>query len=126
MNRRHVVRAVLVSLCFVLSCDRPTEPRTGGRAPLVNASGVIGAQSVTGTITRLSNGSVNDQQNMPTISGTNVVWTDPQTWANTIVWGSDAIGYDYGNVILWGTTGGLTAETTAWRDLGGGTKATAQ
>ena len=58
--------------------------------------------------------------------GTNVVWTDPQTWANTIVWGSDAIGYDYGNVILWGTTGGLTAETTAWRDLGGGTKATAQ
>jgi hypothetical protein len=37
------------------------------------------------------------------------------------VWGDGAIGYDQGTQILWGTTGGLTQATTAWKDLGGTT-----
>jgi uncharacterized membrane protein AbrB (regulator of aidB expression) len=29
-------------------------------------------------------------------------------------------GMPIGTAIVWGSTGGLTAETTAWKDLGGG------
>jgi hypothetical protein len=49
-----------------------------------------------------------------------VVWTDPQSWANSIVWGSSAIGYDSGSSILWGTSG-PTPDTTAWKPLNGST-----
>src|SRR6185295_6001825 len=53
--------------------------------------------------------------------GTDAVWSDPQSWADAIVWGTDTIGYDQGSMILWGTTGGLTEATTAWKDLAGST-----
>jgi serine protease AprX len=56
--------------------------------------------------------------------GTNLAWTDPESWANAIIWGTDKIGYDYGAVIIWGTTGGLTPQTTAWNDLAGATTET--
>ena len=40
-----------------------------------------------------------------------------------LVWGTDMIGVTVGDVLVWGTTVGLTSETTAWGDLEG-TKAT--
>ncbi len=51
--------------------------------------------------------------------GSNLVWSDPQSWANVIVWGSDSIGVVDGDVIVWGSTGGLTPESTAWGELEG-------
>jgi beta propeller repeat protein len=39
----------------------------------------VDAAAATGTITRLSNGSPEDQQNMPAIAGGNVVWTESET-----------------------------------------------
>jgi hypothetical protein len=51
--------------------------------------------------------------------GSNLVWTDPQSWANVVVWGSDSLGVMMGNVVVWGATGGLTAQTTAWGSLQG-------
>jgi hypothetical protein len=51
---------------------------------------------------------------------------DPQSWADAIVWGSGTIGYDYGTAIVWGSSGGLTAETIAWKDLSGATNASGQ
>jgi hypothetical protein len=56
--------------------------------------------------------------------GINLIWTDPESWANAIIWGTDKIGYDYGAAIIWGTTAGLTPQTTAWNDLAGETTAT--
>jgi serine protease AprX len=51
------------------------------------------------------------------IWGSNLVWTDPQSWANAIVWGSDVIGQADGDAIIWGSTAGLSPETTAWKSL---------
>lgn len=51
------------------------------------------------------------------IWGSNIVWTDSQAWGNAVIWGSDAIGYTDGNAVIWGSTAGLTAESTAWRDV---------
>jgi serine protease AprX len=56
--------------------------------------------------------------------GSNLVWTDPQSWANAIIWGTGYIGQSNGAAIIWGTTGGLTPQTTAWNDLAGVTTAT--
>jgi TolB protein len=39
--------------------------------------------AATGTITRLSSGAADDQQNQPAISGTNVVWTEAETPAGS-------------------------------------------
>jgi hypothetical protein len=55
-----------------------------------------------------------------------VVWTDPQSWANSTVWGADAIGQANGNTIMWGTTSGMTAQSTAWKPLIGSTAAKSQ
>lgn len=54
------------------------------------------------------------------IWGSNVVWDDPQSWANVVIWGADAIGQTDGEVVIWGATGGLSPETTAWGQLNGG------
>jgi hypothetical protein len=51
--------------------------------------------------------------------GSNLVWTDPQSWGNAVVWGSDAIGTVEGDAVVWGATGGMTAQTTGWRSLEG-------
>jgi serine protease AprX len=51
--------------------------------------------------------------------GTDLVWTDPQSWANVVVWGTDVLGVIMGDVVVWGVTGGLTPETTAWAELEG-------
>ena len=53
------------------------------------------------------------------IWGSNLVWTDSQSWGNAVIWGSDAIGYTDGNAVIWGSTEGLTASSTAWKDVGG-------
>jgi serine protease AprX len=53
------------------------------------------------------------------IWGSSLVWTDSQTWGNAVIWGSDAIGYTDGNAVIWGSTSGLTASSTAWKDVGG-------
>jgi serine protease AprX len=57
------------------------------------------------------------------IWGTNLVWTDPHSWASAIIWGTDTIGQANGTAIIWGTCG-LTAQTTAWKNLAGATTAT--
>jgi serine protease AprX len=51
------------------------------------------------------------------IWGSNIVWTDSQTWGNAVIWGSDAIGYTDGSAVIWGSTAGLTASSTAWKDV---------
>ena len=51
------------------------------------------------------------------IWGSNIVWTDSQSWGNAVIWGSDAIGYTDGNAVIWGSTAGLTASSTAWKDV---------
>jgi serine protease AprX len=50
--------------------------------------------------------------------GTNVVWSDPQSWADAIMWGTNTVGQDNGTAIMWGTTSGMTAQNTAWKNLG--------
>jgi serine protease AprX len=62
--------------------------------------------------------------NYAVIWGSNVVWTDPQSWSNAVIWGSDAIGTTDGSAVIWGSTNGLNAQNTAWKDLDdGGPKA---
>jgi serine protease AprX len=58
------------------------------------------------------------------IWGVNLVWSDPQSWANAVIWGVDNIGMTEGDAVIWGVTGGLTPETTAWGNLEGETDAT--
>jgi hypothetical protein len=53
------------------------------------------------------------------IWGSNIVWTDSQSWADTVIWGSDAVGHDYGSTVIWGSTNGLTASSAAWKDVNG-------
>ena len=53
------------------------------------------------------------------IWGSNIVWTDSQAWGNAVIWGSDSLGYTDGNAVIWGSTAGLTASSTAWKDVGG-------
>jgi hypothetical protein len=31
-----------------------------------------------------------------------------------VVWGSDSIGTTNGDVVVWGSTGGMSPDTTAW------------
>jgi subtilisin family serine protease len=59
------------------------------------------------------------------IWGSNIVWTDSQSWGNAVIWGSDSLGYTDGNAVIWGSTGGLTASSTAWKDVGGATTGSA-
>jgi serine protease AprX len=59
------------------------------------------------------------------IWGTDMVWLGAQAWTDTVVWGTDAIGVDNGNTVVWGTTGGLTPDTTAWKSLTDATSTTA-
>jgi subtilisin family serine protease len=56
--------------------------------------------------------------------GTDLVWTDPQSWANVVVWGTDILGVINGDVVVWGTTTGLTPSTTAWGELDGAASST--
>ncbi|MGH9348606.1 MAG: S8 family peptidase [Vicinamibacterales bacterium] len=58
------------------------------------------------------------------IWGFNLVWTDPQSWANAVIWGFGSIGVTQGDAVIWGLTGGLTEETTAWKSLEGLTAGT--
>jgi serine protease AprX len=58
------------------------------------------------------------------IWGVNLVWSDPQSWANAVIWGVDNIGVTNGDAVIWGVTGGLTNETTAWGNLESETGAT--
>jgi serine protease AprX len=51
------------------------------------------------------------------IWGSNVVWEDPQTWGNAVIWGSGTIGTTDGTAVIWGSTGGMTAQNTAWKDI---------
>jgi serine protease AprX len=51
------------------------------------------------------------------IWGSNVVWNDPQAWSNAVIWGSGSIGTTDGNAVIWGSTGGMTAQNTAWKDI---------
>jgi hypothetical protein len=51
------------------------------------------------------------------IWGENAVWSDPQAWGNAIIWGEASLGTTDGTTVIWGETGGLTAESTAWKDL---------
>jgi serine protease AprX len=53
--------------------------------------------------------------------GTNVVWTEPESWANSVVWGPETVGQANGDTIMWGTTNGMTAQNTAWKNLSGST-----
>jgi hypothetical protein len=48
-----------------------------------------------------------------------VVRSDPQSWANVVVWGSDSLGVILGDVVVWGATGGMTPNSTAWGNLEG-------
>jgi hypothetical protein len=43
------------------------------------------------------------------IWGSNVVWTDPQSWSTAVIWGSNSIGTTDGTAVIWGSTGGLNA-----------------
>jgi hypothetical protein len=52
-----------------------------------------------------------------TSSSEDFVWSDPQSWANVLIWGTEMIGITVGDVLIWGTTGGMTPNTTAWGDL---------
>ena len=60
------------------------------------------------------------------IWGTNVVWTDPQSWADAIIWGTDTIGQSNGSAIIWGTTDGMNAQNTAWKNLSDGSSTAAK
>jgi hypothetical protein len=51
--------------------------------------------------------------------GTNVVWTEPESWANSVVWGPETVGQANGDTIMWGTTNGMTAQNAAWKNLSG-------
>jgi serine protease AprX len=51
------------------------------------------------------------------IWGSNVVWEDPQTWGNAVIWGAGSIGTTDGTAVIWGSTGGMTAQNTAWKDI---------
>jgi serine protease AprX len=51
------------------------------------------------------------------IWGSNIVWTDSESWADAVIWGSDSLGYSNGNAVIWGSTAGLTASNTAWKDV---------
>ena len=64
-------------------------------------------------------GSTNVTWGNAVIWGSNLVWTDSQSWGSAVIWGSDAIGYTDGNAVIWGSTGGLTASSIAWKDVGG-------
>jgi serine protease AprX len=55
--------------------------------------------------------------------GTNNVWANPQSWADAIVWGTDTIGQSNGTAIVWGTTYGMNAQSTTWKDLSGSSTA---
>jgi serine protease AprX len=54
------------------------------------------------------------------IWGSNVVWGESQTWSSAVIWGSDAIGTTDGTAVIWGSTNGLNAQNTAWKDLDDG------
>lgn len=62
-------------------------------------------------------------QSYAVIWGSNVVWTDSQSWSTAVIWGSNSIGTSNGNAVIWGSTGGMTAQNAAWADLDGGTSA---
>ena len=49
--------------------------------------------------------------------GNNVVWDNPSLWANMVIWGADAIGASNDDMVIWGATSGLTAESVVWGNL---------
>jgi hypothetical protein len=51
--------------------------------------------------------------------GTNVVWTQPESWANTVVWGNNTVGQSNGDTIMWGTTSGMNAQNASFKQLNG-------
>jgi hypothetical protein len=57
------------------------------------------------------------------IWGSNLVWTNPQSWATTVIWGSDSIGTSYGDTVIRGSTGGVSPQNVAWKNLAGQTGA---
>jgi hypothetical protein len=46
-----------------------------------------------------------------------IVRSDPQSWANVLVWGTDMIGVTVGYVLVWAQPSGSRRKTTAWGDL---------
>jgi hypothetical protein len=54
--------------------------------------------------------------------GSNVVWNDSSS-SEAIVWGSDYVGQDYGEAIVWGSGAGPAAQSTSWQNLSGDTAA---
>jgi hypothetical protein len=46
-----------------------------------------------------------------------VVWDDPSSWANTVIWGSNTIGVSNGETVIWGSTSGMSPATAAWSNL---------
>jgi hypothetical protein len=53
------------------------------------------------------------------IWGSNLVWTNPQSWASTVIWGSNSIGQSNGTTVIWGSTAGLSPQNAAWKNLSG-------
>jgi len=99
----------------------------GGETLLWNKGVIWGSAIVWGTTVNVNETAwgaaivwgTNTSWSSAIVWGTDVVWTDPQSWADAIVWGTDTIGQSNGSAIVWGTTNGMTAQNTAWKNLSG-------
>jgi serine protease AprX len=64
-------------------------------------------------------GSNNGREDSAVIWGSSdLVWTNPQSWATAVIWGSDSIGTKSASddeAVIWGSTSGMTEDNTAWK-----------
>lgn len=46
-----------------------------------------------------------------------MVFDQPGTWSNTVIWGSNTVGTSNGNTVIWGSNSGMTEDNVAFQPV---------